>query len=90
MNDDCMELLCLVDAEATSKAFSIEVPLSGTVSHLKNLIKLKKSDRFSDVAPKDLTLWHVSIPNDNQGSTITIDGLDDKGVFPRGSAFTQT
>ncbi|KAF9280540.1 hypothetical protein BGZ74_002571, partial [Mortierella antarctica] len=78
MTDKRLTLSCLVDGEATSNAFSIRVPSSYTVGHLKGLIKAEKTNDFSDVDADRLTLWHVSIPNDNQGSAITSDALDGK------------
>ncbi|KAF9318936.1 hypothetical protein BG006_003073 [Podila minutissima] len=55
-----LNLFCLVDGEAPSNAFSIKIPSDGTVDDLKDLIKTKKSPRFDDVAPDELTLWRVS------------------------------
>lgn len=78
MTDNRLSLSCLVDREATSNAFSIKILSSDTVDTLKGLIKTAVSHRFNDIAIKDLTLWQVSIPNDDQGSVITIDALDDK------------
>ncbi|GJJ73299.1 hypothetical protein EMPS_05657 [Entomortierella parvispora] len=54
-------LFCLVDEDATSQAFSIEVNQNKTVDHLKNLIKAKKSPRFDAFPADELTLWRVSI-----------------------------
>ncbi|KAG0014707.1 hypothetical protein BGZ82_001683, partial [Podila clonocystis] len=55
---------CLVDGEATSNAFPVEIESSKTVGHLKDLIKAKKANNFQDVEADDLTLWRVSIPVD--------------------------
>ncbi|KAF9176489.1 hypothetical protein BGZ50_000554, partial [Haplosporangium sp. Z 11] len=52
MTDKLLTLFCLVDGEAT--------PFS--VDHLKNAIKLKKTNGFNDVDTDKLILWHVSIP----------------------------
>ncbi|KAG9062573.1 hypothetical protein KI688_005488 [Linnemannia hyalina] len=57
-----LTLFCLVDGEATSNAFSVKVPSSGTVDDLKDVIKTKKAPRFDDVAADELTLWHVEHP----------------------------
>ncbi|KAF9206818.1 hypothetical protein BGZ59_011483, partial [Podila verticillata] len=62
MMDNRMSLFCLVDGEATSKAFSIKIPSSDTVDDLKKLIKTEKTPRFDDIAADELTLWSVSIP----------------------------
>ncbi|KAF9198351.1 hypothetical protein BGZ59_004674, partial [Podila verticillata] len=78
MTDNHLTLFCLVDGEATSRAFSVDIDRTKSVDHLKKLIKSKKTPRFDDVAAYELTLWRVSISDDNQGSAVTIDALDDK------------
>ncbi|KAG9061138.1 hypothetical protein KI688_007768 [Linnemannia hyalina] len=62
MTDNRLNLFCLVDGEATP--FSIEVDRTKTVDHLKDLIKAKKANAYSDVDADVLTLWRVSIPID--------------------------
>ncbi|KAG0014548.1 hypothetical protein BGZ82_001722, partial [Podila clonocystis] len=42
---------------------------------LKDLIKAKKTNDFSDIDADKLTLWRVSIPDHNQASAITIDAV---------------
>ncbi|KAF9185057.1 hypothetical protein BGZ50_003295 [Haplosporangium sp. Z 11] len=64
-----LTLFCLVDREPTSRAFSVKIASDDTVDDLRKLIKTKNVVKFKD---------QVSIPDDNQGSTITIDALDDK------------
>ncbi|KAG0339132.1 hypothetical protein BG000_002769 [Podila horticola] len=78
MTDNRMTLFCLVDGEATSTAFSITIPLNDTVGDLKNLIKTRKANDFSDIDANHLTLWRVSISDDNQGVPITIVSLEKK------------
>ncbi|KAG0264515.1 hypothetical protein DFQ27_001184 [Actinomortierella ambigua] len=48
MTDNHTTLFCLIDGEATFKAFSIKAPPSGTVDDLKGLIKAKKTPRELD------------------------------------------
>ncbi|KAF9393615.1 hypothetical protein CPC16_001540 [Podila verticillata] len=55
-----LNLFCLVEGEATTKAFSINIPLNNTVDDLKNLIKTACSPQFDDIAADKLTLWGVS------------------------------
>ncbi|KAF9163142.1 hypothetical protein DFQ26_002896 [Actinomortierella ambigua] len=43
MTDNHTTLFCLIDGEATFKAFSIKAPPSGTVDDLKRLIEAKKT-----------------------------------------------
>ncbi|KAK5796917.1 hypothetical protein F5H01DRAFT_418729 [Linnemannia elongata] len=65
MNDNHLTLFCLVDGEATSNAFPVEIESTKTIGHLKKLIKAEKAPRFDDVAADELTLWRVSIHDDD-------------------------
>ena len=62
MPDNRITLFCLVDGEATSNAFSVKILSSGTVDDLKELIKTKKTNVFSNVDADQLTLWRVFHP----------------------------
>ncbi|KAK5829611.1 hypothetical protein F5H01DRAFT_361520 [Linnemannia elongata] len=62
MADNPLTLFCLVNEEATSNAFPVAIESTMTIGDLKDLIKTKLSPQFDDIAAKDLTLWHVSIP----------------------------
>ena len=56
-----INLFCLVDGEST--AFSVKnIPSSDTIDDLKELIKIKKSPEFNDIAADRLSLWRVTIP----------------------------
>ncbi|KFH72875.1 hypothetical protein MVEG_00100 [Podila verticillata NRRL 6337] len=57
MTNNHLTLLCLVDGEATSRAFSVDIDRTKSVDHLKKLIKSEKTPRFDDVAADELTLW---------------------------------
>ncbi|KAF9167590.1 hypothetical protein DFQ26_003933 [Actinomortierella ambigua] len=72
-----LTLFCLVDGEATSNAFSVKAPSSGTVDDLKKLIKAEKAISFSDIDADELTLWRVSIPasEDDDETSILIDNI---------------
>ncbi|KAF9920028.1 hypothetical protein BGZ67_001615, partial [Mortierella alpina] len=63
MTDNLLTLFCLVDGD--SMPFSVDIDASKTVDHLKKLIKTEKTPRFDDVAADELTLWRVSIPDDD-------------------------
>ncbi|KAF9381304.1 hypothetical protein CPC16_009905 [Podila verticillata] len=78
MTDNRMSLFCLVDGEATP--FSMTISSSDTVDGLKNLIVYgDQAPAFRDVAAKDLTLWRVSIPDDDDnGLPITLDSVAEK------------
>ncbi|KAH7048589.1 hypothetical protein BKA57DRAFT_513495 [Linnemannia elongata] len=62
MSDNQLTLFCLVDGEATSNAFSVEIEPTKTVDALKNAIKTKKAPEFDNIAADKLTLWYVLIP----------------------------
>ncbi|KAG0273467.1 hypothetical protein BGZ96_004838, partial [Linnemannia gamsii] len=78
MTDNTLTLFCLVDGEATSQAFPVEIESTKTIGDLKDAIKAKKAPEFDDTAANKLTLWRVSIPKVKQSSAITIDSLGDK------------
>jgi len=65
MTDNCPNLFCLVDGEATSNVFSIMIPSSDTVHDLKKAIKVQKAVAFADVDADTLTLWRISIPDED-------------------------
>ncbi|KAG0275521.1 hypothetical protein BGZ95_008698 [Linnemannia exigua] len=77
-NNNSLTLFCLVDGEATTTAFSIKTSSNNTVYDLKNHIKAKKYNDFSGTDANNLTLWCVTVPNDNLSSAIMADTLDDK------------
>ncbi|KAG0257284.1 hypothetical protein BGZ95_005291 [Linnemannia exigua] len=71
MSNIYISLFCLVDGEATSNAFPVEIESTKTIGDLKELIKSKKSPEFNDVAADKLTLWRVSIPvTDNKQPSV--------------------
>ncbi|KAG0271415.1 hypothetical protein BGZ95_000771 [Linnemannia exigua] len=64
MTNNHISLFCLVDGEATSNAFPVKIESTKTIGELKDAIKAKKTNDFSDVDADKLTLWRVSIPDD--------------------------
>ncbi|KAF9408942.1 hypothetical protein BGZ94_002143 [Podila epigama] len=79
MTDNRLSLFCLVDGEATSNAFSVKIPSTGTVDDLKDLIKAKKTNDFQDVDADKLTLWQVSIQDDGDDDIpLTLDSVPEK------------
>ncbi|KAG0249045.1 hypothetical protein DFQ27_000456, partial [Actinomortierella ambigua] len=60
-----LTLLCIVDGASTSRAFPVNISPDDSMDDLKKLIKAKKAPRFDDVAADKLTLWRVSIPEDD-------------------------
>ncbi|KFH63329.1 hypothetical protein MVEG_10739 [Podila verticillata NRRL 6337] len=65
MTDNRLTLFCLIDGEAMFNAFSVKISSGDTVDDLKDLIKAKKTNDFSDLDADKLTLWRVSIPDDD-------------------------
>ncbi|KAF9574727.1 hypothetical protein EC968_005732 [Mortierella alpina] len=80
MTDDNLKLFCLVGGEPTSNAFSVKIRSTETADDLKKLIKTEKAPRFDDLAADELTLWHVSLPvqDDEDELPILLEALPDK------------
>ncbi|KAF8926352.1 hypothetical protein BGZ58_011269, partial [Dissophora ornata] len=76
MIDNHFTLFCLVDGEATSNVFSVEIDPTKTVGGLKKVIKAKMTPRFDDVAADELTPWCVSIPDDDD-----VDDDDEQSIL---------
>lgn len=76
-NHDEITIFCVVDGESTP--FSIDVSPDDTVGNLKDLIK-NKTKQFGDIAAKELILWKVLIPvdNDKNPPIVKLDNLEDK------------
>jgi hypothetical protein len=60
------DIACVVDGKSLSNAFEVGVASAKTVSALKKLIKVEQTPAFDDITVNQLTLRHVSIPNDKQ------------------------
>ncbi|KAF9312833.1 hypothetical protein BG003_005869 [Podila horticola] len=74
-------LLCLLDGEATSHVFDIDINPAKSVAHLKDLIKAKKTIDFHDIDSDKLTLWRVSISSpddDDDNFSILLENVPDK------------
>ncbi|KAF9157322.1 hypothetical protein DFQ26_008852, partial [Actinomortierella ambigua] len=56
-NANTLTVLCLVDGEATSNTFVVDIAPNKTVAHLMEHIKTKLTPRFDE-----LSLWRVMIP----------------------------
>ncbi|KAG0261429.1 hypothetical protein DFQ27_002952 [Actinomortierella ambigua] len=56
-NANTLTALCLVDGEATSNTFVVDIAPNKTVAHLMEHIKTKLTPRFDE-----LSLWRVMIP----------------------------
>ncbi|KAF8980452.1 hypothetical protein BGZ52_003918, partial [Haplosporangium bisporale] len=75
-----LKLYCLDDGESPSHAFFVKIPSTDEVDDLRKLIMAEKSPEFDDIAADKLTLWSVSIANDDDYDEIPIllDNLTDQ------------
>jgi len=75
-------LSCLVHGEPVENAFTVDIERSKTISYLRELIKEKKAPRFNDVAADELTLWAVSIPDDDTAALeeLVLENNKERGV----------
>ncbi|KAG0277039.1 hypothetical protein BGZ95_006634 [Linnemannia exigua] len=79
MDNNLLTLFCLVDGEATTNAFPVEAESTKTIGNLKELIKTKKTNDFQDVDADKLTLWRVSIPDDDDNELpVLLDTMPEK------------
>ncbi|KAF9946255.1 hypothetical protein BGZ70_003311, partial [Mortierella alpina] len=73
-----LAMFCLVDGEAPSRAFPVSISFTETVGDLKDLIKAKKPNDFSDIDADKLTLWRVSYPITaaNRHTAVLVSSMD--------------
>ncbi|KAG0017079.1 hypothetical protein BGZ81_010920, partial [Podila clonocystis] len=85
MADNPLTLFCVTVGDTILNAFPVSIPSTDTVGILKNLIKDKKTNDFSDVDADKLSLWRASIPiTDDYESPILLENLTDKEkLLPR-------
>ncbi|GBB86380.1 hypothetical protein RclHR1_12800012 [Rhizophagus clarus] len=57
-------LFCLIKGNTSEKAFSVKISRDEPISELKDAIKAKNPQTFANVDTKDIKLWKVSIPGD--------------------------
>ncbi|KAK3817757.1 MAG: hypothetical protein J3Q66DRAFT_190071 [Benniella sp.] len=72
-----LDIFCVIEGETTS--FSVEIESTKTVDRLKDAIKAKKSNYFDlmKIDAAQLTLWRVSLPDDDDLPTL-LKSLNDK------------
>ncbi|KAK3805923.1 MAG: CRN family protein [Benniella sp.] len=72
-----LKIFCVIVGE--TKSFSVKVPSDDTVDDLKDAIKAKKSNYFDlmKIDADQLTLWRVSLPDDDDLPTL-LKSLNDK------------
>ncbi|KAF9082815.1 hypothetical protein BGX27_004383, partial [Mortierella sp. AM989] len=76
-----LTLYCLVEGQSTRNAFYIEIEPTKTVADLRKDIHSAKPVVFNRVDENDLTLWRVSLPDDDEKSTIALHALDKKEIL---------
>ncbi|KAF9323102.1 hypothetical protein BG006_001762, partial [Podila minutissima] len=66
--------------ESAARVFRVKLSLDDSIGDLKNLIKTKKTNDFSDIDADKLTLWRVSTPiaEDDDVLPILLDNVTDK------------
>ena len=57
-------LLCLVKGNTIANAFPVHIDGNSLVGDLKEAIKAKNAQTFANIDAKDLKLWKVTIPGD--------------------------
>ena len=57
-------LFCLIKGNTTVSAFEVVVEKDKSISHLKKVIKAEQPQTFANVDAKDLKLWKVTTPGD--------------------------
>ncbi|KAG0279392.1 hypothetical protein BGZ97_009580, partial [Linnemannia gamsii] len=68
MANNHLTLFCLVEGETISKNFSVKPTLADTtIDDLRQRIRTENPNTFIGLDAKDLTLWSVSIPDDDDG-----------------------
>ncbi|KAG0196539.1 hypothetical protein BGX28_010002 [Mortierella sp. GBA30] len=72
-------LICLVNGQPLSNAFSVKIEPSSIVDELKDAIKAKQTPAFDDITANELTLWRVLIPiaeDDDDEIPILLDNVN--------------
>ena len=69
-----LTIFCLLDGDAPSQSFSVRAQPTITVDDFKELVKIKNAPRFDAVPARELTLWRVCLPvnNDNEDHPIAL------------------
>jgi len=75
-------LFCLVKGESIDAAFPVEIDQEGTVGSLKKLIRSEMAPDLDSLAAKNLTLWAVSIPTNDDAAVPDFNNLDKRRLRP--------
>ncbi|KAF9346179.1 hypothetical protein BGX34_004129 [Mortierella sp. NVP85] len=74
-----LNIFCVIEGQ--TKSFSVKVPSDGTVDDLKKAIKEENPNTLEKVDAKDLTLWHVEIPDEDKALTKNKACREEAGVL---------
>ncbi|RHZ81236.1 hypothetical protein Glove_122g89 [Diversispora epigaea] len=69
---DNISFFCLVKDDPKKNAFEVEIEKNKTVSFLKEKIKEKLHPLFENIAAKDIVLWKVNVPFDDEAMEVDI------------------
>ncbi|RIA93809.1 hypothetical protein C1645_866758 [Glomus cerebriforme] len=70
MSSSNITLCCLIHGNNLAAAFPVKINTDKTIGELKKIIKDENSNEFAIVDAKDLMLWKVEIPDDNEDEKI--------------------
>ncbi|CAG8617706.1 715_t:CDS:2 [Dentiscutata erythropus] len=79
---DNITLICLVHGDRKDKAFVVEIEKNKPFYFIKKKIKEKKPNTFADVDAKDIVLWKVNVPynDDTMEVDIVLEDNEQTGV----------
>ncbi|KAF9542492.1 hypothetical protein EC957_001934 [Mortierella hygrophila] len=78
MTTNTLTLFCLVDKNATSNLFSVEIDLTEIEDGLKKIIKTEKTPRLDDIAAAELFLRCILFPiiSANKHQSVLLSAID--------------
>ncbi|KAG0177617.1 hypothetical protein DFQ29_004646, partial [Apophysomyces sp. BC1021] len=76
-----LELLCLLDGEPLTRAFLVKIDSTAIVYHLKDVIKIKKTNYFKNVHTSAIKIWRVSIPYSEDETPLALYSVNDKTML---------
>ncbi|KAF9340483.1 hypothetical protein BGX26_008984, partial [Mortierella sp. AD094] len=77
-----LNLFCVVNGDRVSSAFKVKPDTKSDVSDLKNIMSEIETEPYP-YKPKDLVLWHVTIPAGEE-KVITADNISPKAPLMGG------
>jgi len=82
-------LFCLIKGNTSEKAFSVKISRDEPISELKGAIKAKNPQTFANVDTKDIKLWKVTIPGDqdDQLRNLSLEGNEELSAIKKISKY---